>query len=179
MKVIKKIVSTGEKNMIQYPRTDMGPIIGLDNDIKFYGIEETTIPDFDNKLYKLQVEEEWLDEPFNGLSHLGTYRKNYTIVPLSNDIIINNLNKSVGNWIDTEYPLWEQNKHTGQILRLMQISSYERTDEENSRYNWIIATADWAKSCRELRDLKETQLISNGILPSFEWPLRPEKPENL
>jgi len=180
MKVVQKDLITGKHTFIDYPRNDNKPVYGLSTNIKLYGIIIDNVPSYDTRTHFIKEIELFLDDPFSGMEHLSTYKKTFEIIQLSNEQIISNLNTYIGDHIDIAYPSWEQNKHTGQLLRLLFQKGQESWDEKDvARYGWIVATADWAKGCRLLRDQMEKDLIENNIIPNFQWPERPIKPEIL
>lgn len=178
MKVIVLNKKTGDRIFKEYPRIDLDVILGLSKEYEIYGILEINKIPVNTDTHKLCFNEEWTDEPFDGIKHIKTYKKTYYSEVLSNNIIIEKLNTSVGEWIDSNYPFWEQNKHTGQILKLEKDSN-DWDEYDTARFNWIVDTANWARGCRELRDYKEKELIENNIIPNFIWDNRPDKPEIL
>jgi hypothetical protein len=180
MQVVQKDLNTGNYKFVKYPRNDNQPVYGLSPNIKLYGIIIDNSYAYDFKTHYIKEVEIFTDDPFPGMEHLGTYRKTYELIQLSNEQIIENLNTFVGEHIDSRYPSWEQNKHTGQLLRLLfQLGQANWTEKDLARYTWIVSTADWAKGCRLLRDQMEKDFLENGIIPNFEWSERPLKPEIL
>jgi len=170
---------TKERIFKKYPRNDLEPIVGLSDDIIVYYVIESDKPNYDNRTHSLKFNEIWSDDIYEDKEHIKICYKNYYLSQLPNEIIIENLNNSVGDWIDNNYPLWEQNKHTGQILRLrLQKEKSEWDEFDIARYEWIINTADWVRSCRLKRDLYEYELMNN-IIPDFIWDNRPDKPKIL
>ena len=67
-------------------------------------------------------------------NHLLICERVYELVEKSQDEIIERLNTELGNYLDTEYPLWERTKHAGEgnyILLAMINDSV--TDEQLQR----------------------------------------------
>lgn len=170
MKVLKLKVSINKKEIVEYPRYDMGKISGLDPDIKFYYINESNKPEYNYNTHKLVLSETFVDE-----EPIGTYTKSWNIEQLSNDQIIINLNNSLGNHLDTLYPEWERSKHAGESLRFILKGQENWDNNDLARIQYIEATANWARDCRLERDNREQKLLINGIIPSFVWESRPSK----
>lgn len=163
MKVVRLNKKTGEKKVVGYPRYDLKPVVGLSEDIGFYGIIEEKRPDCDYKTHTIKTIETFSGEPFEGKSYIKTFTKSYELELLSNERIIQELNNSVGSHIDINYPNWKQNKHALEI----QIGTTQE------RIDYITNLFDWAQRCRTERDLRESELINNSDLPSFEWEAMP------
>lgn len=177
MEVIRHDKNTGETIKTKYPRIDLEPVVGLAENIEYY---ELIYENIEHNIFQILKPDDVILTSDKG-TFLNIARQTYVIEQKSNDDIINILNSSVGSHIDNLYPLWEQNKHSGQIMRL--VIGKEKTDWDEfdfARYNWIVDTANWAKTCREMRDEKELILKTKGIMPNLnDWPERPQKPEIL
>jgi hypothetical protein len=166
---------TGDWKRAQYPAKDYRPIQKLVGNIKYYAIVENERPDYNRSTHKLVKSEVFNDEAWENKPHIGILNITYTTERLTDDQINENLNNSVGQHLDSLYPEWERSKHAGESLRYMLKGQENWTPEDLDRINYIQSTADWCRSCRELRDQKETELRTNGTLPAFEWPERPPK----
>lgn len=81
MKVFKKIISTGEKTLEEYPRHDLGEIIGLDKDIKFYLVIDDPKPIYDDITQELVYNEEFTGEMHPDYPAINLVRGRWTITP--------------------------------------------------------------------------------------------------
>jgi len=163
MKVLRLNKKTGEKDVVTYPRADLKPVVDLSEDIEFYGIIKEAIPCFDYRTHEIKTIETFYEDAFEGRSHIKTLIKSHEIEQLSNERITQELNNSVGIHIDTNYPLWKQNKHALEI----QIGTCL------DRINYITGLFSWAQRCRAERDNRENELVNNNKLPLFEWEQKP------
>lgn len=171
---------TSEKRKVKYPRNDYNPIYNIDSNIKYYAIVESEKPLHDSRTHRLVVHEDVIDEAWDGHDHIGVYNISYSVEQLPNDVIIQNLKDSVGQYIDEQYPYWEQNKHQAQIFRLLfEVGEANWDIYDQARFNWIHNLGNWARAQRNLRDQMEYELVEMGTLPDFIWEDRPEKPEIL
>lgn len=147
---------------------------GLDSNLEWYELHYETAPPYNPAQYDLI-------EIYTLTEETGEFLKivdvEYELVEKSESEIINYLNSSVGEYIDTNYPWWEQNKHQGRSLRFSQKlhSNIELTADEQAYLSYIIACADWAADCRQLRDDYEEIYRTEGELPEIAWPSRPVK----
>jgi len=163
MKVLKRYKDTGKIEMVNYPRKDLGILIGLDENIEYYGIVENKRPNYEPNTHRLKLVEVLSDDAYEGKSHIKTFTKSYELEQLPNEIIIENLSNSVGEHIESNYPNWKQNKHS---LELQIGTTQERIEYITSLFNW-------SKRCRTERDLKQSELLNKNILPTFDWELIP------
>lgn len=166
---------TGEQvTCSKYPRKNITePIQGL-VDIKIYKIVDTT-PNYNPLLHKLEKKDFRISEDlFESNKHLLIAYQEYDQIQLSADVIINNLNNSLGEFLDKSYPIWERIKHSGfgNYYLESKINGIITEEEEEKRV-MIDTLYSWITSQRELRDKKETELLTNGILPDFTWEARP------
>ena len=163
MKVLRLDKNTGDKKIVVYPRQDLKPIIGLDENITYYGIIEESRPVHDYRTHSLKTVETFNDDAFEELLHIKTYTKSYSIEQLPNETIISNLNNSVGNHLDSSFPMWKQIKYLKELANGI-------TDERKAEVQPFF---DWQNKCREERDLKEDELLNDNKLPSFDWEVMP------
>lgn len=159
MKVLKVNTETNKRELVPYPRTDLKPAIGLDANIDYYGIVEGEKPTINHNTHYLKIVEVFSDEPYQEMTHIKTYMKKYESHQLSNGQIINNLNNSLGNHLDSGFPLWKQIKYLKELANGI---TPERKAEIQPYF-------DWQNRCRAERDLRENELINNNELPSFDW----------
>lgn len=159
MRVIK--VDNGEQKTVEYPCKDINkPAPGLVKGIEFYFINEAERPTPDSRLYTVKRTERLTEDVNESYPHLKNAYIDYEVVQLSNEKIIENLNSSLGQHLDTNYPIWKRIKHADELI----------TGATTEREAYIQSLKDWEQSCRDLRDLKEKELIENNQLPDFNWP---------
>jgi len=180
MIVIKYNKKTGEKDKVKYPAIWGDPVPNLDKDIVFYEIKELEKPSYDTNQFTIK-------EKYNLTEIEGDYllicEVEYFLVEKPEAAIIQFLNNSVGRWIDGnggrdgngEYPLWEQNKHTGKAIRYMNVIMLGGTPtaEEKEYIDYITECADWAGECRTTRDAYEAEYKETGILPVISFNPKP------
>jgi len=177
MSYIVRDKQTLEFNVIKnYPRGDESkPIDGLEENLEIFKIIDVA-PLFDINKQRLSIDGYlFTNEAYN--EHIKIAKLNYIISDIPPDEIIKKLNNSLGNHLDSNYPFWEQNKHSGKGLRYIStlMQGGTPTQEESSYINSkVIVLADWARRCRDERDKREKNYLENNIFPSFEWEMRPE-----
>jgi hypothetical protein len=109
-------------------------------------------------------------------SHIFICHPKYNIIDSTPQQVIQTLNKSLGEFLDIEYPLWERAKHAGEgNYILWSKSEGDLTIEELARKKYIDDTYTWISNCRKERDNKENEFLTNGTLPSLDWEARPIK----
>lgn len=171
--LINKI--NGDQKVIDYPRNDKNPIVGLAENLEIFVISDEILP-YDNRLHNIQCTGYTLTESYDQeYTHLKIANSNWIIKEKLTNEIINNLNRSLGEYLDDNYPEWERSKHAGESLRFVVKGQPNWTENDIKRISYIQATADWCRSCRLLRDQRELDLIIDNILPSFDWIERPNK----
>lgn len=159
MKVIK--VHNGEQKTVEYPNRDIAmPVQGLKTGIEFYFINEGERLSIDSNTHKVVKSERLTTEINNQYPHLKNAYIDYEIVQLTNEQIVNNIDRSVGSHLDTNYPIWKRVKHADEL----------REGTTIDRETYINSLKTWESDCRVLRDQKVNELINNNILPDFVWP---------
>lgn len=174
MKVLRREILEDKETLdiVNYPRHDNGIIEGLSDNIKFYHIIDNP-PPYDRLTHRLIID----GYDFIETGHIGEAYKLYRLEQLTNDEIIANLNNSLGEHLDNNYPAYEETKHLAQILRLSLVKNKDTWNtQDNARFNYMLSMGDWQAKCRDERDRREEELINNGVLPSFEWDEKPDKP---
>lgn len=168
MEVIKLNKLTGEKRRANYPAIWPNKIIGLDENLEFFEIEQQSKPSYNPIQYELK---EIVTIDVKAVISYEKTKKSDTHIILA-------LNDSVGKWIDSNYPLWEQNKHTGKVLRYFNLINSGKTPTvQELRYiDYIQLCADWATECRDLRDEYQSIIENGEDLPIITWPIKPIKP---
>lgn len=180
---VKRNITEDTHVRAEYPRHDLGPVIGLGEEYKYYYTEVEARPTYNQDFENLVLIEEFIDEPWKNLPHIGIFKKRYEIVQKDINDCIKVLNDSLGNHLDTAYPFWERIKfdtegtqlefrRTASLLGLLGIESLSA--EEETRLDYLISIKNWVAECRALRDTKEQELI-NGTFPFLTWPERPTK----
>jgi len=157
----------------KYPRNDLEPIIGLSDDIKIYLILEERIPSYDQNRYFIKKNESYTDEIYENHEHIFIYRISWELIEFPKQKIINKLNDSLGNFLDSQYPMWERTKHLMEYMEL-QNKKNGLNDEEMQRLEMIGYLNNWMNQCRAERDNKEKEFITNNIFPDlYDWEIRP------
>jgi len=165
---------TGIGTRKKYPRKDLEPIIGLSEDIKIYVIIEENQPRYDNNQYYLEKTESYTEEIYDNYEHIFIYRISWKPIEHPKPKIINNLNKSLGDYLDTEYPLWERTKHLAEKIELLNKDEHMLSESERERLELITGLDDWINRCRTERDVKEEEYVTNNVFPDFDnWDSRP------
>lgn len=174
MIVIKEIKDIGETFKVPYPAKWGNEIINLDDNIEFYEIQNGEKPVFNSNQFDL-IETITLTE-FKG-DFLNIAEIEYSLKEKRQDEIIDFLNNSVGSWIDTQYPFWEQNKHSGKALRALNkmMLGETLTLDEQAYIDYVQACADWASECRALRDDFEYVYTTEGTLPDIVFSNKPAR----
>lgn len=165
MRVIRKI--NDEIKEVEYPHMDIAtPVVGLSQGILFYFIEQQERPVYDAFKSYLKPFENLTDKKHPEYSHLLLCERGWEVVDYSQQTIVQKLNASLGEHLDNEYPLWERQKHSDELL-------IGNPDAERKTY--IESLKTWEFSQRQERDNRETEYLTNGVFPSFTWEPRPEK----
>ena len=165
----------GEKvRAIKYPRKSLKEKIeGMSGDIKLYAIIDNRPLEVDLRLQKVVPSDiRLVDEPHGEYKHLFQAIQDYTIIPLSNARIIAEIDMSVGDHLDKNYPTYKRIKHQREIAD----DARGKKKKDASRIEYIGSLSDWEDRCRESRNNKERELIENGILPNlYDWEEKPNK----
>lgn len=169
------IKSTGEIIKKEYPRKDEKPVKGLNKDLQWLDLAIEPKPDFNPIQFNLDYELNIVD---------GVCVQSWVLREKPQEEVIKGLNNAVGEWIDGngnvnegQYPIWEQNKHSGKALRALNkmLAGGTLTTSEQNYINYVQKCADWAAECRNLRDDYEATYLSEGQLPAVVFPNKPEK----
>ena len=168
MKVILRNLLTNETQYIDYPRYDMGPIINVNPNVRYYLIDyEPFNESYNSFTHYTVLNEEFTETPHNEYPHIFICRRYYTIQQHDDSVIITNLNLSVGDHIEINMPLWKSVKYMQRIYSLKEQKVLSEADQAELLY--MESLIDWAKRVRDERDRCELAFTSQGIVPSFEW----------
>ena len=174
--IYNKVTKSIERITDKYPRKDISEPLEGAADYQLYVIDHT-IPAFDELKQTVKVLPNYAltTEKYLNHSHILIATK-YQLIDKTKDEVIEALNDSLGKHLDTSYPFWEQNKHSGRALRYISSLSMGGTptaEETNYINRKVVVLADWASRCRVERDNREKEYRDNDIFPSFEWEARP------
>lgn len=158
MKVIRKI--NDKIDEVEYPRKSISkPIVGLEKGITFYFISEFKRPSYNPQKSYLRSTDTLTEKRHPEYSHLFLCERGWDIIDYSQDEIINKLNKSLGEHLDSEYPLWKRQKHSNELI----------LGTNTERESYIKRLIEWENSQRIERDIREKNYLNSNIIPSFEW----------
>ncbi len=170
MIVVKKILSTGSYDEVEYPRNDLEPIYKLDSDIRYYKIIESDKPEYNPLTHKLSFKDSFEETE----SHFGNYYKSWFSEKLTDDEIINNLTNSCEDCIELYFPQVKQIDLTTRYIYLFQLQLQGViTNDELDEMKYIGDVDTWGRNVRKEKTRRITDLLTNGILPSFEWEAMP------
>lgn len=165
MRVIRKI--NDEIKEVEYPHIDISePVKGLGDGILYYFINQAERPSYNADKSYLKPTEELTTNKHPEYSHLLLCERGWEVVDYPQQVIVEKLNSSLGEHLDYEYPLWERQKHSDELL----IGS-----PDADRKTYIESLKMWEFSQRQERDNRENEYLTNGVFPSFAWEPRPEK----
>lgn len=154
-----------------YPNKDISkPLLGATVDVYKLVSESKEYNQMTHKLVNDGYE--FTNEPYEGHEHIKIAKIKYSELQLSNEEIISKLNQSLGSFLDKNYPLWERAKHAGEG-NYINWDKDNLTQEQLDRKAYIDSIYAWITRCRLDRDNKENELLTNGILPDFNWEKRP------
>lgn len=167
------------KELTEYPNKSLkNAVLGLSNLIKYFYIEEENEPEYNSNQSYLSSSYELTDVFHDTYTHLLIATKTYTVSDYDSDIIIEKLNTSVGDHIESALPLWKQNKYLSRYIYLKELlDSGEITDDQISEMQYLGDLDTWANECRAERDNREEEYLNNGTFPSFEWDEMPTRQE--
>lgn len=173
MRVIRRNTLTGETSQMQYPREDMQPLLGYPIEYVFYSISDDKFTGvLDTRTHQLISSGEFTEDRDPRYNHLFIYRVTYSVERLPIDYILLNLDNSVGNHIEGNFPVWKQLKY---LHKQVKLKSKSLTQEEAKEYLYITDLLEWCNVVRLERDNMATELELWGILPTFNFtpmPLR-------
>lgn len=164
------------KDRVNYPSIDKDKEIkGFDYDkCEIFIIKEESKPIVDENKEILEKVESYTTKKSKDYYNTRILEITWKINQLPAQTIINKLNKSLGDHLDSQYPIWERVKHAGEgAYILWNKSESDLTQEELDRKVFIDSTYEWIKGCREERDRREVEFLTNNTFPSFEWENRP------
>lgn len=168
MIVLRVNTETHGQKMVEYPSADLqNPLVGLKDPYVYYHLGNAQIPTYDEKTHYCVEAITLSSEKHPEFKALNTAKKTYEIKRLPDSSIIDNLNSSVGQWIDSRFPDWKKAKYVDLKNDLL-FAGY--MPESNSELALYVNVLKWANDCRLLRDRYENELVNNGQLPLFVWP---------
>lgn len=158
----------------KYPRKDISEKIEGLVGLEIYKLVDNK-PIYEALSHKVVKTDIVLSEDIYGENkHLKIAYQNWELIKLSDNQIISNLNISLGNHLDTQYPIWERTKHAGfGSYYLESKMNNSITPEEEEERQKIDAMYNWITTQRNERDDRENELVTNGTIPSFVWGERP------
>lgn len=159
----------------KYPARDEDrPVVGLGEDLTIYKLKDVKPLHNDNVEFLFNKGYLFTEETYNAFIKIA--KIDYEVVACLENEVVEKLNLSLGAHLDSLYPFWEQNKHSGKAIRYIHTLLAGGTpDQTDTDYitSKVLVLADWAKRCRDARDLKEKEFIKRGKVPAFEWEPRP------
>lgn len=161
MKILRQNI--GEKaKLAKYTRNDMEPIEGASDDVKWYIVKETERPVI-NQFEVITTDYETTNKQHKKYPHFFIANEVHTINQLSNEQIIQQLDASLGSYLEENYPVWKRQRHEKQI----------RKGATPERLEYINSFDVWETNCIALRDQRESDLFNSGTLPELTWPNPP------
>lgn len=176
--MIIELYENGECVKKGYANKDISkPIKDLEKGLQYYFIEEIKPINTDSIRYYLKPNKVVLtEEKHPEYSHFLKAVKEWELVEFSQDLIIEKLNHSVGDWIESNFPIWKQTKYLSRFIYLDMLKRDESiTEDQLTEMAYLNDLDNWVIKCRADRDLRESDFINNGVFPSFEWDLMPTK----
>lgn len=161
-KVLK--VSGENEEIVFYPRADYGKIENLAPGIKYYFIDSECVPDFDDRTHKIVDDYNKTNDVHSKYEHLLIAKNKKNKIKLPDETIIQNLTSSLDDYLSENYPIETQLKHTKELMN---------PDIDPERKDYLISLDSWLNRCRSERDLRESNLVNNGEIPSFNWEPKP------
>ena len=159
---------------LHYKRSDHGKILGFDYAKKtIYGIVEASKPTYEPLAYFLRAKDVFTTTPFSDYYNVLICNRGWGVTALDNDTIIENLNDSLGDFLDSNYPDWQRaqdNNDFSEInLAIAQGTATAAQLAEKARISALIA---WLQGNRALKAEKIEEL-GQGEIPNFEWNSKP------
>ena len=177
MKVIR--VENKEIKEVNYPNISLeNKVAGLVDGIRYYFIIESEKPAFNTEQSYIKQRDILTDESHQDYPHLLICNRVYDVINYPVGTIINRLNDNVGQHIESNFPLWKQNKYISRYIYLGELVKVGQiTPEQIAEMQWIGEVDTRAILCRAERDKRESEFINNGIFPDlYNWPEMPQKP---
>lgn len=157
MKILRQ--NEGEKaKPAKYVRSDLKPIQGAVDIVKWYIVEETERPP-SSQFETIEETFELTDDPNAEHPYFFKAIQVFTVTQIPNEAILQRMNDSLGRHLDDNYPLWKRQKHLYEVVK----------GSKDSRVDYIQNLKDWEDRCRASRDQKESDLINNNQMPTFDW----------
>lgn len=174
MKLIKYSISDQTQKLATYPMANISlPDRHQDSDTIWYLTVEDIKPEYNPKTQYLSSTETLTDNIHPKYPHLLINQKSWVVENFPTENIINELNDSLGIWLDEEYPVWKRIKHMNRLITLNTISNL--SEAEVNEKNYIEALQNWEQSCRNVRDIREQEFLTNGTFPLLTWDNQPTK----
>jgi hypothetical protein len=162
MKILRQNIGE-EAKLAKYNRLDMEPIEGAVTEIKWYIVNEAEKPSI-NQFEFIKTNYETTDKPNEKYPHFFVANEVHTVERISDEQIIEQLNSSLGEWLDSNYLVPTQIKHLYELI--------SNKASELKKQN-VASLTTWQEQCRILRDQREADLFNSGILPELIWPNPP------
>lgn len=150
-----------------YANRNIAKPVPLDEGYQYYFIEEIKPINTNPYRYELKYKDTILtNEKHIDYPHLLKAIKNYELVEYSKDYVIDQLNKSLYDLLDIEYPIYVRQKHSDEIM-------FTKPNEERVAY--ITSLKNWELGQRLEKEKRVFEYINNNTFPSFIWESKPQK----
>jgi len=147
----------------KYPRVNLSEEInGFNGKIYVLIDNKPSYTDFDI-LTKSEIR--FTDELHEGYEHILIAYQDYLSVQRPVEEIAEIISNDLAEYLDSEYPVWERDKHTREIL-------LEKANTDKDKY--IRDLDKWLDDCRAERDKKEDDYNDKGTIPILgNYPTKP------
>ena len=175
MIVIK--VHNGEITKSKYPAMWGNKVVDLDSEIEYYEIVLADKPPYNPNQFATEEHIQLTD--IYGTNKLKIANITYPIIEKSEAQIINFLNQNLGEYLDSEQPLWKRvrDNTTANDMR-WDIGKDQFTAKNHEDYDFIKSVEAWEKKCRKDRDNYEKHYKNTGTLQEVVYDVKPVKVES-
>lgn len=155
-----------DNGVTQYPTRinfAYGGISNLDSNLTAYRLIKATPIPFDSNTHELTISYNITSE-IDSDTGLDIANESLSTAQLPNDNIIVNINQSLKNHLDSNYPLSERCRHLNEL---------NNPSIDIDRKTYIESIQAWEINCWIDMDNMIDNLVNNNILPTIEWDERP------
>lgn len=151
----------------RYANKDISVPVDLDDGLQYYFIENDAISNPNHNQYYIERGSiELTDEEHPDYPHILKAVQTYSLVEYSSVVVLAELKRSFGEWVDNEYLPQTRTKHSDELAGI-----YGEVSEERTLY--IKSCKSWYYNLIIEYNNRVENYTNNNVFPSFEWESKP------
>ena len=168
--------TTGQRKPTKYPRRDLSPVVGLDENLAYYRLVDIEKPAYNPNYEALKETYNYSEDKDADYPHILLCYKVYEIVQLDSTTIINSLKSNLKTYLNS---LVTEDEQTEMLQKTVHYIDFQdrgigMKPEEATEYSNIKELYNWSARCKEDLKSRITEFLTNGTLPEFDgWEGKP------